>query len=115
MFYEPINLQILNTIYSIERFTDSKIFLQMLILFCTRRMISKVSQTYLPTTYLMLKYSVHVPVKTWFLMTAFYHLSKCNPGPMPAECSITDEELVTYNVKELNRVLKTKGNNHSKS
>ena len=34
---------------------------------------------------------------------------------MPAECSITDEELVTYNVKELNRVLKTKGNNHSKS
>jgi len=31
-------------------------------------------------------------------------------SPMPAECSsITDEELVTYNVKELNRVLKTKG------
>ena len=31
---------------------------------------------------------------------------------MPADCgncSITDEELVTYNVKELNRVLKTKG------
>ena len=45
MFYDPINLQISKTIYSIERFTDSKIFLQMLILFCTRRMISKVSQT----------------------------------------------------------------------
>ena len=26
MFYEQINLQILKTIYSIERFTDSKIF-----------------------------------------------------------------------------------------
>jgi len=25
------------------------------------------------------------------------------------ECSITDEELVTFNVKELNRILKTKG------
>ena len=34
-------------------------------------------------------------------------------GPMPTECSsITDEELVTYNVKELNRVLKTKGMHH---
>lgn len=26
------------------------------------------------------------------------------------ECSITDEELVTFNVKELNRILKTKAN-----
>jgi len=31
-----------------------------------------------------------------------------NKGISP-ECGITDEELVTYNVKELNRVLKTKG------
>ena len=31
-----------------------------------------------------------------------------NKGPSP-KSGITDEELVTYNVKELNRVLKTKG------
>ena len=34
-------------------------------------------------------------------------LSFSAPGK---ECSITDEELVTFNVKELNRILKTKGN-----
>ena len=36
-------------------------------------------------------------------------ICRCSSGPLPSECSITDEELVTYNVKELNRVLKTKG------
>lgn len=42
------------------------------------------------------------------------HSSHDFKSPMPADCgncSITDEELVTYNVKELNRVLKTKGLN----
>ena len=29
--------------------------------------------------------------------------------PPVSDCSITDEELVTFNVKELNRILKTKG------
>ena len=74
-------------------------------------MISKVSQTYLTYYLPHAKILYHVPVNDF--KSTFYHLSKCNPGPMPAECSITDEELVTYNVKELNRVLKTKGNNHS--
>jgi len=33
-----------------------------------------------------------------------------SPGPLPpADCNISDKELVTYNVKELNRFLKTKG------
>ena len=38
------------------------------------------------------------------------YLIKFTAGPLPpADCNISDKELVTYNVKELNRFLKTKG------
>ena len=39
----------------------------------------------------------------------WYLIWLCNfPGPPPSD-NISDEELVTFNVKELNRILKTKG------
>jgi len=40
--------------------------------------------------------------------SGFHNYPPMNPG-LSGEWAITDEELVTYNVKELNRILKTKG------
>ena len=49
--------------------------------------------------------STSTPMHQNYPLENFNHFNK---GLSP-ECGITDEELVTYNVKELNRVLKTKG------